>query len=216
MFYSALHIAIAHDQLDVAHHILKTVPDNDHGLKFVNAFNNAKLTPLHICVKKSLIELISPLLHCGANPFLPNMNGDNVIHLAASKKCFIEGLRRLLELGFTKERKNKLNARNYAGKKNQPLFLRRQLSNSSKFFFSGFSPLHLAIKDNNLMAVELLLTHGSNVNLVEAKSGKTPLHLAVQQRSQEIIARLLREVNSFDSNSFDFITIVILNSPLSR
>ena len=64
------------------------------------------------------------------------------------------------------------------------------------FFLVGFSPLHLAVKGRNLTAVDLLLARGSNVNLVEAKSGKSALHLAVQQHSKEIVALLLREVIS--------------------
>lgn len=114
-FCSALHCALTYDQVDVVQHILKTVPNNEYGLRFINAFNNSKLTPLHLCVKKNLTELIPLFIQCGADPFLLNITGDTVVHVAAADKILEDSLKLLLEHGTSDERRKKLNLRNYAG-----------------------------------------------------------------------------------------------------
>ena len=114
-FCSALHCALAYDQLDVVKYILTAVLNNENGLRFVNAFNNAKQTPLHMCVKKNLTELVPAFLRCGANPFLPNITGDTAVHLAAADNNLGGALKLLLEHGITDGRIKKLNLRNYAG-----------------------------------------------------------------------------------------------------
>ena len=47
--------------------------------------------------------------------------------------------------------------------------------------FDGDTPLHFAVMNNNLEAVEYLLENGANTN-VKNKDGITPLHIAVKRK----------------------------------
>lgn len=56
--------------------------------------------------------------------------------------------------------------------------------------FDGDTPLHFAVMNNNLEAVEYLLENGANTN-VKNKDGITPLHIAVKEKNYDITSRLL-------------------------
>lgn len=56
----------------------------------------------------------------------------------------------------------------------------------------GQTPLHIAVKENELKAIPLLLEHGANPN-IQDKKGQTPLHIAANNPYEESmeIAQLL-------------------------
>ena len=115
-FCSALHDALIHNQTDVVRTILHAASYHKTELEFVNAQNNASLTPLHISVLKNQIEATALLLQSGANPGLVDANGNTPIHLAAMDKHLIDCLRLLLNSFMWKPAHMlKLNTRNYAG-----------------------------------------------------------------------------------------------------
>lgn len=88
-------------------------------LEFVNAQNNANLAPLHIAVLKNQTEATALLLKSGANPGLADANGNTPVHLAAMDKNLFDCLKLLLNTSVWKPAYvSKLNARNYAGKRN--------------------------------------------------------------------------------------------------
>lgn len=45
----------------------------------------------------------------------------------------------------------------------------------------GMTPLHLAVRKNNLNMVKKLLDNGSSVKLAESKHGYNVLHIAVEE-----------------------------------
>lgn len=97
--------------------ILHAASFHNTELNFVNAQNNANLTPLHISVLKNQIEATALLLQSGANPGLLDANGNTPIHLAAMDKHLIDCLQLLLNTSIWKPAHAlKLNMRNYAGK----------------------------------------------------------------------------------------------------
>ena len=49
---------------------------------------------------------------------------------------------------------------------------------------SGITALHTAVLENNLSAVELLLSNGANPAIEERKRGKTPLELALELKNR--------------------------------
>ncbi len=96
--------------------ILHAASFHNTELNFVNAQNNANLTPLHISVLKNQIEATALLLQSGANPGLVDANGNSPIHLAAMDKHLIDCLQLLLNTSSWKPAHAlKLNMRNYAG-----------------------------------------------------------------------------------------------------
>ena len=72
---------------------------------------------------------------------------------------------------------------------------------------AGNSALHLAVVNNDIEIVKLLISYGANVNM-HNKFKKTPLHLACQA-GNEIIANLLIE-NGSDINARDMLRMTPL------
>ncbi|XP_046438641.1 nuclear factor NF-kappa-B p100 subunit-like [Daphnia pulex] len=167
---NALHDALIHNQTDVVRAILHAASFHNTELNFVNAQNNANLTPLHISVLKNQIEATALLLQSGANPGLVDANGNSPIHLAAMDKHLIDCLQLLLNTSSWKPAHAlKLNMRNYA----------------------GLTPLHIAVNAMNVKSVELLLAKGADVNCHETKRGRSALHIAVKKQSEEMVTLLL-------------------------
>ena len=97
--------------------ILHATSYNDTESEFINAQNNANLTPLHISVLKNQTEATALLLKNGANPSLADANGNTPFHLAAMDKQLIGCLQLLLNNNVMRKPANafNLNTRNYAG-----------------------------------------------------------------------------------------------------
>lgn len=55
----------------------------------------------------------------------------------------------------------------------------------------GNTALHLAVKTGNIESVQQLIRHGTNVNYVNKKNWRTPLHYAVMYNHDDILAILL-------------------------
>ncbi|XP_046440832.1 nuclear factor NF-kappa-B p105 subunit-like isoform X2 [Daphnia pulex] len=167
---NALHDALIHNQTDVVRAILHAASFHNTELNFINAQNNANLTPLHISVLKNQTEATALLLQSGANPGLVDANGNTPIHLAAMDKHLIDCLQLLLNTSNWKPAHAlKLNTINYA----------------------GLTPLHIAVNAMNVKSVELLLAKGADVNCHETKRGRSVLHIAVKKQSEEMVALLL-------------------------
>lgn len=64
--------------------------------------------------------------------------------------------------------------------------------NPNQLCLDGFSPLHHAVTQNNILMVTYLLELGAAPNITDF-NGQTPLHLAVQQNKPEIVALLLKD-----------------------
>ena len=57
-------------------------------------------------------------------------------------------------------------------------------------FQNGYTPLHIAAKQNQLEVARSLLQYGASAN-AESVQGVTPLHLAAQEGHAEMVALLL-------------------------
>ncbi|CAL1682578.1 unnamed protein product [Lasius platythorax] len=157
-------------------------------------------TPLHFAVLNGDIEIVKLLLDSDANIDAKNQYGRTPFHNAVENKK-MEIIELLLNRGAD------VNARN---------------SNS-------ITPLHLAVEKGNneeiiklllsrganvdakgyLQNVEHLLKHGAHVNSAytsTSREGYTPLHLAVEKGSEEIIKLLLSRGANVDAKGIDGIT----------
>lgn len=56
--------------------------------------------------------------------------------------------------------------------------------------YNGKAPIHLAIEDNNIHAVEKLINAGADINLIDSQ-GYTPLGCAIELRNVEMVKRLI-------------------------
>lgn len=62
-------------------------------------------------------------------------------------------------------------------------------------FQNGYTPLHIAAKQNQIEVARSLLQYGASAN-TESAQGVTPLHLAAQEGHAEMVALLLsRQAN---------------------
>lgn len=67
---------------------------------------------------------------------------------------------------------------------------------------TGDTPLHIAALNGNVLAVELLLTEGAELN-ARGEGGMTPLHYAVQMEQVEAIKILLEhDADHTETNDF--------------
>ena len=57
----------------------------------------------------------------------------------------------------------------------------------------GKFPLHLAVENNLLVAVQLLVGSGVDVEARDQVSGKTVLHLAVERQLEEMVIFLVKD-----------------------
>lgn len=57
-------------------------------------------------------------------------------------------------------------------------------------FQNGYTPLHIAAKQNQIEVARSLLQYGGSAN-AESVQGVTPLHLAAQEGHTEMVALLL-------------------------
>lgn len=64
------------------------------------------------------------------------------------------------------------------------------------------TPLHLAIRDNSLEIIEILLAFGANP-AVKDRRGNTSLHMATAAKSTDILSMLVKNVEARDVNSLN-------------
>merc|ERR1719411_2365169 len=73
----------------------------------------------------------------------------------------------------------------------------------------GKFPLHLAVENNLLEVVQLLVTSGVDVEARDQISGKTGLHLAVERQLEEIVNFLVKDAKvDLSREDFNGVTAV--------
>ena len=103
----------------------------------LDIYNNLKQTPLHLAVITGQAYIVGKLITAGANPNMPDRNGQIPAHLA----CQRSSLTCLEEL--------------FKGQDGMDPDLKN---------FSGFTPLHEAVFASCTENVKCLVKHGANVN----------------------------------------------------
>lgn len=125
-------------------------------------------TPLHLAVITKQEAVVEDLLRAGADLSLLDRLGNSVLHLAAK-----EGHEKILGI-LLKHKKAALLIDNPNGE--------------------GLTAIHIAVLSNSMPCLLLLLAAGVDVNAPEQKSGRTALHLAVEQDNISLAGCLLLEV----------------------
>lgn len=70
------------------------------------------------------------------------------------------------------------------------------------FCIAGLSVIHLAVMANSVSCLRQLIAAGADVNAQEQKSGRTALHLAVEQGNVSLAGCLLLEVSCMGTETF--------------
>ncbi len=166
---SPLHRAVEAGLIDIASLLIKAGAN-------INAQNLDRTTPLGIacsCKYRSLfkpnLDLITLLLHHGADPNIPTSNTSYPLHWAAQQGCF-EMISLLIQAGAN------VNSINNTGA--TPLCF--ACGYGEPFYFKP-----------NRKGIALLLQHGANPNIATIH-GNYPLHFAKENRLDDIVFLLLK------------------------
>lgn len=144
----------------------------------INMRNDLYQTPLHLAVITHQADIVQDILKAGGDPLMLDRNGNSVLHLAC-KEGDVATLNILL---------------------NHPKITEIiDLSNNE-----GLNAIHEAVIANSMPCLRLMLSAKADVNAQEQKSGRSPLHLAVEQDNVSLAGCLLLEGDAcVDSTTYD-------------
>lgn len=187
---TGLHYAVIGNNIKAIKMLLKTNIN-------LNKQDDDKETALHLAYRGNKLEIVNELLKspsCDIN--LSNKAGESILHMACGKNE-ISVVRTLL-------RKNcAINAEDELGR--TPLHIAMSsnfldiftvLVNKSDInakYMNGWTPLHMACRQQCVAAVKLILQTACDVNITD-NTGKTALHIAACGRESSIVKELL-EIN---------------------
>ncbi|XP_030305671.1 nuclear factor NF-kappa-B p105 subunit isoform X2 [Calypte anna] len=174
---NVLHLAIIHLHTELVKNLLEVMPDLNYN-DIINMRNDLYQTPLHLAVITKQAEVVEELLKAGADVSLLDRHGNSVLHLAAA-----EGDDRILSL----------------------LLRHKKISPMVNLFNGeGLSAIHMVVLANSMSCLKQLIAAGVSVNAQEQKSGRTALHLAVEQENIPLAGCLLLEGDAdVDSTTYD-------------
>ncbi|XP_048378416.1 NF-kappa-B inhibitor beta-like [Stegostoma tigrinum] len=171
---SALHLSVIHEKVNFFITILCYIMDAE----YLNLQNDLNQTALHLAVIVRRADFVERLVAAGANLLLQEKDGNTALHLA----CMERATSCVQALLF----------HHVHGLKNSSLFDPSQVSQQLNCYnYNGFTPLHLAVKVNDVHIVEYLLQSKVEINAKERSAGRTALHLAVEEQNQQIVKLLL-------------------------
>ncbi|KAA0717893.1 NF-kappa-B p100 subunit DNA-binding factor KBF2 [Triplophysa tibetana] len=195
-----LHLAIIHQKPAVVQQLIHLMTKSPQQ-KSINKFNNLSQTPLHLAVITKQPKLVEILMRIGADPSLLDRDGRTALHLAAHTGD--ETILRVV-LGMLGERNDNLvNCADFSGqypvhiavKKDGEHCLKLLVEAGAKINMpeqkSGYTALHLAVRDNLLkVACNLITELKADVNAC-TYGGNSPLHLAASQGSPHLCSMLI-------------------------
>ncbi|XP_062348966.1 nuclear factor NF-kappa-B p105 subunit isoform X1 [Cinclus cinclus] len=174
---NVLHLAIIHLHAELVKNLLEVMPDLNYN-DIINMRNDLYQTPLHLAVITKQARVVEDLLKAGADVSLLDRHGNSVLHLAAT-----EGDDKILSLLLRHE-------------KVSPMV---NLPNGE-----GLNAIHMVVMANSMSCLKHLIASGVNINAQEQKSGRTALHLAVEQENIPLAGCLLLEGDAdVDSTTYD-------------
>ncbi|XP_078284401.1 nuclear factor NF-kappa-B p100 subunit-like [Rhinoraja longicauda] len=175
---TSLHLAVIHQQPLVVQHLLQVIVSIPWQ-NIINLPNHLRQTPLHLGVITQQYKIVELLLTAGADAAILDRRGNSILHLALHRSD--EQMVHLLLQELT------------------PQLLSKLLTSPD---CDGLYPVHLAVKARNEGLVELLLSKGADGNVAEQKSGRTPLHLAVEIQSLKLVGHLVEAGVEVDRPTF--------------
>ncbi|XP_032638830.1 nuclear factor NF-kappa-B p105 subunit isoform X1 [Chelonoidis abingdonii] len=174
---NVLHLAIIHLHSELVRNLLEVVLDFNLD-DIINMRNDLYQAPLHLAVITKQAEVVEDLLRAGADVSLLDRHGNSILHLAAK-----EGDDKILNILLKHE-------------KTSPMI---NYSNGE-----GLNVIHMAVMANSMPCLRQMIAAGADINAQEQKSGRTALHLAVEQENISLAGCLLLEGDAnVDSTTYD-------------
>uniref|UniRef100_UPI00398EF5AF nuclear factor NF-kappa-B p100 subunit-like n=1 Tax=Pristiophorus japonicus TaxID=55135 RepID=UPI00398EF5AF len=176
---TSLHLAIIHQQPLVVQQLLQVIVSIPRQ-NIINTPNDLRQTPLHLGVITQQHQIVELLLFAGADATILDRHGNSILHLALHRKD--EQMVQLLVQHL------------------KPQVLSKLITMPD---CNGLYPVHLAVKAVKGNLVNMLLSKGAGRDVAEQKSGRTPLHLAVEIRSLSLTGHLLEAGVEVDLPTFE-------------
>nr|XP_014340475.1 PREDICTED: nuclear factor NF-kappa-B p100 subunit [Latimeria chalumnae] len=166
-----LHLAVIHQKTAVIQQLVQVITSIPN-LEILNMTNHLNQTPLHLAVITKQYGVAAYLLEAGANPIPVDLYGNSVLHIALQ-----------------------------AGDEKMVTILLQGAKPANKYLISspdynGMFPVHLAVKAKSEKCLELLVKNGADVNVVERKSGRSLLHLAVEMDNLSLATYLVKKLHA--------------------
>nr|AAA85908.1 cactus [Drosophila melanogaster] len=185
-----LHLACISGSVDVVAALIRMAP---HPC-LLNIQNDVAQTPLHLAALTAQPNIMRILLLAGAEPTVRDRHGNTALHLsciAGEKQC----VRALTEkFGATEIHEAH---RQYGHRSND-----KAVSSLSYAClpadleirnYDGERCVHLAAEAGHIDILRILVSHGADINAREGKSGRTPLHIAIEGCNEDLANFLLDE-----------------------
>ncbi|XP_043640597.1 NF-kappa-B inhibitor cactus [Drosophila teissieri] len=185
-----LHLACISGSVEVVAALIRMAP---HPC-LLNIQNDVAQTPLHLAALTAQPNIMRILLLAGAEPAVRDRHGNTALHLsciAGEKQC----VRALTEeFGATEIHEAH---RQYGHRSNDKavssLSYARLPADLEIRNYNGERCVHLAAEAGHIDILRILVSHGADINAREGKSGRTPLHIAIEGCNEDLANFLLDE-----------------------
>lgn len=183
-----LHLACISGFVDVVAALIRMSP---HPCLF-NIPNDEAQTPLHLATLTAQPKIIRMLLIAGAEPTARDRHGNTALHLACisgEEQCV-----RALTIPISASEVNEAH-RQYGHRANDKSYLKYALLPSDLEIrnYDGERCVHLAAQAGFIDILRILVLYGADINAREGKSGRTPLHIAIECCNEDLANFLLDE-----------------------
>ncbi|XP_016943395.3 NF-kappa-B inhibitor cactus [Drosophila suzukii] len=196
-----LHLACISGSVDVVAALIRMAP---HPC-LLNIQNDVAQTPLHLAALTAQPNIMRILLLAGAEPTVRDRHGNTALHLsciAGEKQC----VRALTEkFGATEIHEAH---RQYGHRSNDKavssLSYARLPADLEIRNYDGERCVHLAAEAGHIDILRILVSHGADINAREGKSGRTPLHIAIEGCNEDLANFLLDECEKLNLETATF------------
>ncbi|ALC39758.1 cact [Drosophila busckii] len=160
----------------------------------LNIQNDVAQTPLHLAALTAQPTILRMLLLAGAEPTVRDRHGNTPLHLSCisgEKQCV-----RALTEKFGASEIHEAH-RQYGHRSNDKsvssLSYARLPADLEIRNYDGERCVHLAAEAGHIDILRILVSHGADINAREGKSGRTPLHIAIEYCNEDLANFLLDE-----------------------
>ncbi|CAN2388938.1 Nuclear factor of kappa light polypeptide gene enhancer in B-cells 1 [Pristimantis euphronides] len=172
-----LHLSVIHHQSALVEMFLE-ITSGIICEDIINVRNDLYQTPLHLAVITQQADIVQDILKAGGDLLILDRSGNSVLHLACRG-----GDAETLNILLNHPRISEI----------------LDLPNNE-----GLNAIHEAVIANSMPCLRLMISAKADVNAQEQKSGRSPLHLAVEQDNISLAGCLLLEGDAgVDSTTFD-------------